>query len=747
MEHVYTLIIALLFLLAISDLIVGVSNDAVNFLNSAIGSKAAPIKLIMIIAALGILFGVTFSDGMMEVARKGIFHPELFYFSEVIVIFIAVMLTDIILLDTFNSFGMPTSTTVSIVFALLGAAVSVSLIKIHNDPNHNLGEYINSAKALAIISAILISVVIAFSVGAVVQFISRLVFSFKYKRSIKYFGSIWGGIAITSITYFILIKGIKGASFISEDSINYILNNTWKIIFFSFIGWTIIFQLLMSLFKLNILKLIVIVGTFGLAMAFAGNDLVNFIGVPLAGFESYKSFIHNPGADPHTFLMVGLTGKVHTQTFLLLIAGTIMAITLWFSKKSRSVIKTAVDLSRQEESGDEKFGSFVLARLMVRWNSSFIKRLKFIIPKPVKNFVNKQFTLPEKDKTVDLKDAPAFDMIRASVNLVVASILIALGTSLKLPLSTTYVTFMVAMGTSLADKAWGKESAVYRITGVIAVIGGWFLTALIAFSIAFLIALYIYYTQIIGLIILLIVVAFMIFNTYRRFKKKQKEKTNEVNTVDIIEDENIINVSTNNITENLIDIKNLYSDLFQNLISGNRKKLKINIKDVKTINEKVKYIKDHVYKVINKLKFDPVDTSHYYVQVLDYLRETAHCLTYMAKPAYDYLDNEHPKLIDVQKEELNHIRVEVIKFYNELINIIENDYFKDVDRILNIKEELVEEIEKYRKEQIRRVKKELVGTRNSMLFLGLLHETKNLLLHSANLLKSQRDFIIYRQNR
>lgn len=746
MEHIYTIIIALLFLLAISDLIVGVSNDAVNFLNSAIGAKVAPIKIIMLVAALGILFGATFSDGMMEVARKGIFHPELFYFSEIIIIFLAVMLTDIILLDTFNTVGMPTSTTVSIVFELLGAAVAVSVAKILNDSGHSLGEYINTAKALAIISGILVSVVIAFTVGIIIQFISRLIFSFKYQKSIKYFGAIWGGIAITAITYFIFLKGIKGASFMSDDVKNYFLTNTWNILLYSFLGWTILLQILTSIFRLNILKVIVLAGTFALAMAFAGNDLVNFIGVPLAGFESYKSFIANPGADPHSFLMSGLTGKVHTDTYMLLIAGTIMVLTLWFSKKARSVIKTSVDLSRQDD-GDEKFGSFIFARLMVRYNSSIVKGIKNITPQPVKKFIEKQFTLPEKDKTISQKDAPAFDMIRASVNLVIASILIAIGTSLKLPLSTTYVTFMVAMGTSLADKAWGRESAVYRITGVIAVIGGWFFTALIAFIISFLVAMFIYYAGLTGLVILVIFIAILVFNTYRTFKKKEKEKEDEINKIENIKDENIITISKNNVIENLSEIKNLYSNIIQNLTNKERRKIKIDIKNVKNLNERVKYLKDHVYKVIDKLKSDPVDTSHYYVQVLDYLRETAHCLTYMAKPAYEYLDNNHPDLIDVQNEELNHIRIEIIKFYNSLIDIVDNCRYEDVQNLITTKDNLVVEIEKYRKNQIRRVKKEIVGTRNSMLFLGLLHETKNLLLHSINLLKSHRDFIIYRKNK
>ncbi|MCD4744752.1 MAG: inorganic phosphate transporter, partial [Bacteroidales bacterium] len=457
MNNIYLILIIVLFALAISDLIVGVSNDAVNFLNSAIGSKVAPFNVIMIIAALGILVGATFSGGMMEIARKGIFHPEHFYFSEIMIIFLAVMITDVILLDTFNTFGMPTSTTVSIVFELLGAAVAVSIIKITNSPDAlELSEYINTAKALAIITGILLSVVLAFSIGAIIQYLVRILFSFDYKKNLKYFGAIWGGIAITAITYFILIKGAKGASFMSDDAKQLIRENTLTIIGVSFFAWTIILLLLTWVSKINILKLIVLVGTFALAMAFAGNDLVNFIGVPLAGYESFKEFIANPAADPNMFPMLKLAGKVKTPTLFLIIAGLIMAVTLWLSRKARTVTETEIGLSRQDV-GQERFGSSYFARSIVRNTRSFATRLNFLIPKSITNKIDKQFdqtVYKQKQKALGA-NAPAFDMVRASVNLVVASILISFATSLKLPLSTTYVTFMVAMGTSLSDRAWG----------------------------------------------------------------------------------------------------------------------------------------------------------------------------------------------------------------------------------------------------------------------------------------------------
>ncbi len=754
MENIYLIIVIILFVLAISDLIVGVSNDAVNFLNSAIGSKVASFRVIMIIAALGIFVGATYSTGMMEIARKGIFHPELFTFKEIMVLFMAVMIANILLLDIFNTFGMPTSTTVSIVFGLLGAAVGVAWLKVHINPeaNQELASYINSAKALQIIAGILLSVIVAFTVGAIVQWLSRLLFSFNYIKRFKYFGAIWGGIAITSITYFILVKGLKGSPYSSHIMENGMQLKDWvqhyglEIIGVSLVIWIIILQIFQFL-KISILKFIVLVGTFALALAFAGNDLVNFIGVPLAGFNAYGYWLQSGGADPSNFLMTQLNGKVPTELYILVAASLIMIITLWTSKKARNVIKTELDLSRQDE-GDERFGSSLMARNIVRATVNTAKFTKKILPKSVKKVIEKQFdTSYFVQKQANEKNPPAYDMIRASVNLVVASILIAIGTSFKLPLSTTYVTFMVAMGTSLADRAWSKESAVFRITGVVSVIGGWFLTAIIAFITSFLIALFIFYTEIIGVFILIAFIIFLVFKNYKSFKKKAKAKEEEINKVENIKDENIVIVSKNNVIENLTLVKNLYSDIIKNLTEDERKKIKTNIKDVKILNEQVKYLKDHIYKVIEKLKSDPVDTSHYYVQVLDYLRETAHCLTYIAKPSFEHLDNNYPELIDIQKEELNHIRIEIIKFYNSLIDVIENCRFEDVDNLITMKDELVKEIEKYRKNQIRRVKKELVGTRNSMLFLGLLHETKNLLLHSINLLKSHRDFIIYRKNR
>lgn len=735
MNTLYLILVVVLFALAFSDLIVGVSNDAVNFLNSAIGSKAAPFKVIMAVAAVGILVGATFSSGMMEVARKGIFNPQHFFFSEIMIIFLAVMMTDIILLDVFNTFGLPTSTTVSIVFELLGAAVGISLIKIMNSSDAlSLGEYINTAKALGIISGILLSVVVAFTVGAVVQYITRIIFTFNYTRKLRWFGAVWGGLAISAITYFILIKGVKGASFMSDDIKTVIRENTLLLMVASFIVWTVMLQLLMWVARIDILKLVVLVGTFALAMAFAGNDLVNFIGVPLAGFESFKAFIATPGADADSFMMTALTGKVKTDTYMLVIAGLVMVATLWFSRKARSVVKTSLDLSRQTE-GDERFGSSLLARSMVRSAIKTGQALGMVIPEHIKRGINNRFVQQRAAVIVD--DAPAFDMLRASVNLVVASILIAFATSLKLPLSTTYVTFMVAMGTSLADRAWGRESAVYRITGVVSVIGGWFFTALSAFTVAFVVALLMHWSGIIGIFVLLSIALFIMVRTHRIHKKRELNNLKEVD----VSAQNIVEQCTLKVTHVLEKVITLYGKSIDDISKENRKGLKENLQEVKTLNNQTKHMKDNVVKTIKGLGDDFSEQGHFYVQVLDYLRETAHCLTYIADPSFNHVDNQHKGFTADQTGDLYEVKARVEKLYTHILSIINHNDFDQLQEVIAQRDGLMKEIEQYRKRQIKRIKANESGTRSSMLYLGILHETKNLLLHTVNLMKAQRDFI------
>lgn len=747
MENIYFILVIVLFALAISDLVVGVSNDAVNFLNSAIGAKAAPFKVIMIIAALGILFGATFSSGMMEVARKGIFNPQYFYFSEIMIIFLAVMLTDVILLDLFNTFGMPTSTTVSIVFELLGAAVAVSLIKVMNNPEIPLSEYINTAKALAIISGILLSVVISFSTGAIVQFFTRILFSFNYNKRLKYLGALWGGIAISAITYFILIKGAKGASFMDSATKEWIKGNSFLILVYSFIGWTVLLQVAKLIFKVDLLKIIVLAGTFALAMAFAGNDLVNFIGVPLAGFESFKIFNATPGAAPDGLLMASLAGKVKTDTYMLIIAGIIMVITLWTSKKARGVVKTSLDLSRQHE-GDERFGSSFFARSIVRASINLSNGLSVIVPAGIRNSISRQFdsSAYEEERQKLGEDAPNFDMIRASVNLVVASILISIATNMKLPLSTTYVTFMVAMGSSLADRAWGRESAVYRITGVLSVIGGWFFTAFSAFTAAFVLALIISWGGPIAILALIILAGYVMFRTHAMHKKTKSEET-EIKDIEIEEvngeilAEKVLEKCKVSVSDTLKKVSTLYGQTIHDFEAEDRKGLKQISKDIAHLNKKTKKLKDNVYTTVRKLQEQSIDSSLYYVQVLDYLRETAHCLTFIADPCFQHIDNNHKVFKPEQFEDLNNLKVVITDLLDTVTQMITSGDYTGIDGLLEKQQNVLETIRLNRKAQLKRIKNDKAGTKVSMLYLNILHETQNMLLHLINLAKAQRDFV------
>nr|WP_321410212.1 inorganic phosphate transporter [uncultured Carboxylicivirga sp.] len=751
MENIYLILVIVLFALAISDLIVGVSNDAVNFLNSAIGAKAAPYTIIMVVAAIGILVGATFSSGMMEVARKGIFNPQFFFFDEIMIIFLAVMITDVILLDLFNTFGMPTSTTVSIVFEILGAAVAVSLVKVSNDPSMSISQYINTAKALGIISGILLSVVISFSVGALVQYITRMIFSFDYDKRLSYFGAIYGGIAITAITYFILVKGAKTVTFIDDATKDWIKHNGMTIIAVSLVGWTVLLQILKLIFKIDILKIIVLAGTFALAMAFSGNDLVNFIGVPLAGFESFHIF-QKAGMEPGSVSMEALAGKVATPTYMLIIAGLVMVVTLWTSKKAKAVVKTSLDLSRQQE-GDERFGSSILARSIVRASINTSNALNSFLPERIKNSINKQFdstNYDERRKKLG-KEAPAFDMLRASVNLVVASILISLATNMKLPLSTTYVTFMVAMGSSLADRAWGRESAVYRITGVLSVIGGWFFTAFSAFTAAFVMAMLISWAGLWMIAVLLIFALFMVFRTHLKPKKEQTVETEvveyEIEEVEgEIPAEKVLTKCTNSVTQTLERISEIYSQTLHDFEAEDRKALKEINKTVKNINKKTKKLKSNVYPTVMKLQEQSIDSSLYYVQVIDYLRETAHCLSFISEPCYIHLDNNHRIFKPEQFEDLNNLSAAIQKFIAEMVSVIKTNDYDKLDDLMEKRESILESIRGYRKAQLKRIKNEKAGTKVSLLYLNIMHETQNLLLHMINLTKAQRDFVDFQKN-
>ncbi len=743
MENIYLFFVIALFILAISDIVVGVGNDAVNFLNSAIGSKVASFKVIMGIAAAGVLVGATFSSGMMEVARSGVFFPDKFYFNEIMILFLAVMITDIILLDAFNTFGLPTSTTVSIVFELLGAAVAVALFKVLVSPEgaEGLNAYINSARALTIISGILLSVVIAFTVGAIVQFFSRMLFTFNYLKSMPYFGAIWGSIAITAIIHFILVKGAKGASFMTPEVASWIMNNTLLILTVSFITFGVFSQILISVFKVNIFKVIVLIGTFSIAMAFAGNDLVNFIGVPLAGYDSYMHFIQDPSIDPNTYTMESLLDPVQTPTVFLLIAGIIMILALFFSRKARSVTQTEVDLARQDE-GYERFSSSVFARTVVRKSIDLGNFLQKILPAGLFSFLDRRFRLPD-NKNKSVKEVAHFDQLRASVNMFIASILISFATSLKLPLSTTYVTFMVAMGTSLADRAWGRESAVYRITGVLTVIGGWFFTAFSAFSVAFLFALFISWGGVVAGVLALLLAFFFLVRTHFIHKKRSEDKKKEEDKLTKEWDErSVMNECKDNIVYTLERVGKLYGDIIANFMKEHRKKLKKNRKKVQELNNYSKTLKKDVYVTLKKLQHDSIGTGHHYVQVLDYLREIAHCMNFIIEPIYEHIDNNHPAFNENQEQKFEQLSGKFTSFFQETILVLKEKKYDKLPDLIKYNSELLDDIEQIKVFQIKLIKEDKVGTRNSMVVFNLLTETKNILLHTINVLKSHRDFTL-----
>lgn len=748
MEHFYLIIVIVLFILAFSDLIVGVSNDAVNFLNSAVGSKAAPFRMIMLIAALGVLVGATFSSGMMEVAKKGLFHPESFTFHQMMIIFLAVMITDVLLLDLFNTFGLPTSTTVSLVFELLGSSVAIAIVIISGSDlvANDLSKFINSSGALVIISGILLSVGIAFTVGLVVQYITRIIFSFNFKRTVRYFGALWGGLAITAITYFILIKGAKGSALITKEDSEWIANNSYLIMLGTFVFWAVIIQVLQWFTKFNVFKVIVLFGTFALAMAFAGNDLVNFVGVPIAGYEAFKIYSAQNALGPDILTMEGLRATVSTDLFFLIIAGIVMVITLWFSKKARSVLKTQLNLSKQDDV-NERFGSLAVSRAIVRHWMTAGNFFRLIIPNRLLKFINSRFNDKHFRKKVKKDKEISFDLVRASVNLTVASSLIAFATSFKLPLSTTYVTFMTAMGTSLADRAWGRESAVYRISGVLFIIGGWFFTAFSAFTASFLIAIFIYWGGQFAIIALVLIAIFIVYKTHIIHKKREKEiKKAEENVLDFssVAGDTAFDRCNNTIYNSLTSIDEFYRNVIEAFLNEKRKKLGKTIKEINQFDKEVKSFKKNIHQTVQQLtQEESTETGDYYVQVMDYLRETAHCLTFMSQPVYDHLDNNHAPLEGDEKDDLKQFLKKFGSFTQRALKMIELKNFSEMDKLNANMQELLALLNKMRKDHLKNVKDKAMSTRLSMLYIDILFESKNLVLFIVNLTKTTRDFAEY----
>ena len=740
----YILMLVALAVLAIVDLVVGVSNDAVNFLNSAIGSKAISVRNIMIIASLGVFFGAITSSGMMEVARKGIFNPSMFMFQDIMIIFMAVMITDILLLDIFNTLGMPTSTTVSIVFELLGAAVCISLLKISANDSQSISDiwnYINHKKAIEIINGILLSVVVAFSVGAIVQFASRLIYSFNFEKRATYINALFGGFAITAITYFIIIKGMKGTPFYKD--IKYLIEgNTLVIIAGSFLAWSLISQILIKYFKVNVLKLIIGIGTFSLAMAFSGNDLVNFVGVPIAAWNSYEAWSIS-GVNADAFSMGILAKKVPSNVWLLLIAGAVMVVTLWTSSKAKNVIKTGIDLSRQGD-GHEKFKPNPLSRVTVRAAMTINTGIRFLVPAHTLAYIDSKFTKPvislPKDKTYEL---PAFDMVRAAVNLIVAGILISIATSMKLPLSTTYVTFMVAMGTSLADRAWGRESAVYRVAGVLNVIGGWFLTAITAFLAAALVA-YLISFDMVMIPILLAVVAFLIGRNTLIHRRKTKEEKKQVyiERAELITINGVIEESADHISGVANRVNKLYTNVVDDLAKHDLNKLRKTDKHVGKLNDEIDSLKDGVFYFIKSLDETSVQASRFYIMVLGYLQDVAQSISYISRASYKHVNNNHKNLKKGQLNDLKQIDEELSDLLLKVADVFEKRTFDNLSEILIEKQALFTNVTSSIEKQVARIRTDETSPKNTTLYFSLLLETKDLLSALMNLLNTYEEFYL-----
>lgn len=748
METFYLFLIIFLFVLAVFDLSVGVSNDAVNFMNSAIGSKAASFKVIMVIAAIGIFVGASLSNGMMDIARHGIYQPQHFYFSEIMCILLAVMLTDVVLLDIFNSLGMPTSTTVSLVFELLGGTVAISLIKIANSNGAlQLGDLLNTDKAFTVILAIFLSVAIAFFFGAIVQYISRLIFTFNYKKHMNYFIGLFGGLAATSILYFMLIKGLKESSFMEGDLKTMIYSNTDTIVWGALIFFTLLMQVLHWL-KVNVFKVVILLGTFALALAFAGNDLVNFIGVPLAGYSSYMDLMAQGGTTTtDTFLMESLLEPAKTPWYFLVGSGLVMVIALATSKKAQAVIKTSVDLARQSD-GNENFGTSPVARVLVRTCNNASNTILSVVPLRVKDWIDSRFNNNE----IILEDKASFDLVRASVNVVLSGLLIALGTSLKLPLSTTYVAFMVAMGSSLADRAWGRESAVYRITGVLSVIGGWFITAGAAFTICFLVALLINVGGIAAMAAMVGLAIYMLIRNQILYKKKMKKEAMQEEVDSTIsklretkDKREALSLFREHSRDELCDVLNFASDTFNRSVHGfmdeNLRELR---KVMSAIEEKKSYLKQ-VKRVgtlgVTQLEHDiAIDKGLYYYQGNDFASEIVFSIRRLTEPGKEHVDNHFSPLCEVQKEDFGKMTDEIVSFLNRSSVMIESNDYHRMDDLIAESVDLTAKLTLLKKEELKRIQGQSGSTKVSMVYLNMVQEAQNVVSFTANLLKVSRKF-------
>ena len=750
MENYLYLILITMAVLAVIDLMVGVSNDAVNFLNSAIGSKAIPFKGIMIIASLGILFGSIFSSGMMEIARSGIYVPAKFSFADVMSIFLAVMITDIILLDVFNHFGLPTSTTVSIVFELLGAAFCLTIYNIATTSGEwdTILTYINTEKASEIVSSILLSVLISFTVGMAVQYVSRVLFTFQYKSKLKTIGVIFGGVAMSAISYFILIKGLKGVSFISDDVKVWVDTHELTLLFGLFVLFSLV-SFIITRLGYNILKVIIGVGTFALAVSFAGNDLVNFIGVPVGAFQSMEIFQQSGSADWNTFMMGPLaSSNLQAPTWILLLSGVLMVITLWTSKKARTVIETEMSLTNQSD-GTEQFKSNKLSRTIVRSVIKLGSTLSYLMPRTLQARIDKKFENPMIGKAASkMGDEPMFDMIRASVNLMVASSLIALGTSMKLPLSTTYVTFMVAMGTAFADRAWGRESAVYRVSGVFHVIGGWFVTAGCAFGGAFIFAYLLKVGGVVTFVGSLILLALLLYRNAKSHDRKIKAKALaqlNLEKSDIISLQQVIETSSLQISETFAKTNILYKESIDSLIKEDLDALITNKKLVKKLNNDLNSTNNTVHEFIRSLDDSSVKGSRYYIISLGYLQDMVENLGVINTNALSHVDNNHKPLRRSQSKDLKYLVEQIGEWFSNIHMTYRRMDFSKVDELIKERDAIQSHINVLLDKQIDRIRTSESSSKNSRLYFSILLETNELLSSTFKLLRLHTEFDLFRR--
>ncbi len=748
METFYLFLVIFLFVLAIVDLSVGVSNDAVNFLNSAIGARAASFKVIIAIAAVGVFVGAALSNGMMDIARHGIYQPQHFYFSEIMCILAAVMLTDVVLLDIFNSLGMPTSTTVSMVFELVGGTVAIALVKIASSSGAlQLGDLLNTEKAFTVILGIFLSVAIAFFFGTIVQYLSRILFSFNYKKSSKYFIGLFGGLAATSIIYFMLIKGLKTSSFMTGEFKDMVYANTGMIVLGCMVFFTILMQALHWL-KVNVFKVVILMGTFALALAFAGNDLVNFIGVPLAGYSSYMDLMAQGGTTTtDTFLMASLLEPAQTPWYFLVGSGVVMVIALATSKKAQNVVKTSLDLSRQSD-GEESFGTSPVARVLVRNCSNISATLLSIVPAPVKNWIDSRFDQSE----MIMDDKASFDLVRASVNVVLSGLLIALGTSLKLPLSTTYVAFMVAMGTSLADRAWGRESAVYRITGVLSVIGGWFITAGAAFTICFIVALLIYWGGIPALVAMIGLAIYSLVRSHFAYKAKLRKEAlkEEVNSTvsklrEATDTREALALFREHSREELQSDLDFTAEVFDKAVNGFMNE---NLRELRKVLTAVEEKKIHLKQVkrvgtlgVTQLDHDiAVEKGLYYYQGNDFASEIIFSIRRLAEPMKDHIDNNFSPLSEVQKTDFSGVSAKIISFLGDCAAMIRKNDYTGFEELIAESVALTSQLTALKKGELKRIQGQSGSTKVSMVYLNMVQEAQNVVSFTANLLKVSRKF-------